>query len=196
MAIRMIVAMLVGTVLAFGWGAASWTSGLYDFAFRPFPGDTGAAIAAQVASSADRDGAFLYPSPPSAEGMTEQQAQLAQDAFLAEHRKGPLVMAIVRREGVDPMGPTVLAKGFAIEFFCTAMLAAIVGIAAKFGARTPDRLALALLVPLFAVLATHGVLWNFFHLPDSYALALFIDGLVGWTLAAVPCALIIKPTRS
>jgi hypothetical protein len=70
MAIRMIVAMLVGTVLAFGWGAASWTSGLYDFAFRPFPGDTGAAIAAQVASSADRDGAFLYPSPPSAEGMT------------------------------------------------------------------------------------------------------------------------------
>ena len=196
MAIRMIVAMVVGTVLAFGWGAFSWTSGMYDFAFRPMPGGTGASVAAQMSASADRDGAYLHPAPPVTAGMTPQQAELAQDAFLAEHRKGPLLMVVLRREGVDPMSPTVLAKGFAIEFFCTALLAAIVGIAAKFGARTQDRLALALLVPGFAVLATHGVLWNFFHLPDAYALALFVDGLVAWMLAGLACALIIKPTKA
>lgn len=190
---RMIVAMVVGTVLVFGWGAVSWTSGLYDFAFRPMPPALAASFPAQLASAADRDGAFLAPPPPDTAAMTAQQAELAQQAYLEDHRRGPLVMAIVRREGVDPMSPTVLAKGFAIEFFCTALLAAVVGIAAKFGARTQDRLAVGLAVPAFAVLATHGVLWNFFHLPDTYAIALFVDGLVGWSLAGVACALIIRP---
>ena len=190
---RMIVAMVVGTVLVFGWGAVSWTSGLYDFAFRPMPPALAASFPAQLAASADRDAAYLSPAPPDTSGMTDQQAGLAQQAYLEDHRRGPLVMAIVRREGVDPMSPTVLAKGFAIEFFCTALLAAVVGIAAKFGARTQDRLAVGLAVPAFAVLATHGVLWNFFHLPDAYALALFVDGLIGWSLAGVACALIIRP---
>ena len=190
---RMIVAMIVGTVLAFGWGAVSWTSGLYDFAFRPMPASLAASFPAQLASAADRDGAYLAPPMPDTAGMSAQQAELARQSWLEEHRRGPLVMAIVRREGLDPMSPTVLAKGFAIELFCTAMLAAVVAIAAKFGARTQDRLAVGLVVPAFAVLATHGVLWNFFHLPDAYALALFVDGLVGWSLAGVACALIIRP---
>jgi hypothetical protein len=87
-------------------------------------------------------------------------------------------------------------RGFAIELFATALLAAVFGIAAKFGARPQDRLAMALLVPLFAVLATHGVIWNFFHLPDGYSIALFVDGLVTWVVAAIPCAVIIRPSRS
>jgi hypothetical protein len=190
---RMIVAMIVGTVLVFGWGAMSWTTGMYDFAFRPMPPALASTLPAQLASAADRDGAFLAPAPPDTAGMTAQQSELAMQAFLEEHRRGPLVMAIVRRDGTDPMSPTVLVKGFLIELFCTAMLAAVVGIAAKFGARTQDRLAIGLVVPAFAVLATHGVLWNFFHLPDAYALALFVDGLVGWSLAGIACALIIRP---
>jgi hypothetical protein len=194
MAIRILVATVVGAVLAFGWGAFSWTSGLYDFAFRPMPG--GVDSCAPLAAAVPEDGAYVYPCPPVLQGMTPQQAAIAEDAFLAEHRSGPLVMAIVRKKGVDPMSPTVLVRGFAIELFSAGLLAAVFGIAAKFGARPQDRLAMALLVPLFAVLGTHGVLWNFFHLPDGYSIALFVDGLVAWSLAGVACAAIIRPSRS
>ena len=199
MAIRMIVAMLVGTVLAFGWGAVSWTSGMWDFAFRPMPGGsavaTGEAVSAVMAGASDRDAAYIHPSPPDVASMGAQQAALSREAYLEEHRRGPLLMVLVRNQGVDPSGPTVLLKGFLIELFCTALLAAIIGTACKFGARLQDRLALGVLVPAFAVLSTHGVLWNFMHLPDAYALALFLDGMAAWTLAGIACAIIIRPGK-
>ena len=191
---RMLLAILIGTVLAFSWGAVSWTSGMYGSAIRPMPG--GADVAARIAGAVDEDGAYYHPSPPDTSGMTEQQSTIAMDAFLAEHRKGPLVMAIVRREGVDPMSPTILARGFAIELFATSMLAAIVAVAAKFGARLRERLAVVFLATGFAMLGSHGVLWNFFHLPDAYSIALFVDGTVTWLLAGLPCAILIRAQRN
>jgi hypothetical protein len=187
----MLIAILVGTVLAFGWGAVSWTSGMYDFAFKPLP--DGAAVAAGIDSSVTADGAYLYPAPPAASGLSPQQAAIANEAYVAEHRRGPLLMALVRREGVDPLSPTVLARGFVIELFGTGLLAAIIAVACKFGARTQDRLALAVAVPAFAMLSSHAVTWNFFHLPDLYSIVLFADGMVAWTLAGIACALIIRP---
>jgi hypothetical protein len=187
----MLIAILVGTVLAFGWGAVSWTSGMYDFAFKPLP--DGAAVAAGIDSSVTADGAYLYPAPPAASGLSPQQAAIANEAYVAEHRRGPLLMALVRREGVDPLSPTVLARGFVIELFGTGLLAAIIAVACKFGARTQDRLALAVAVPAFAMLSSHAVTWNFFHLPDLYSIVLFVDGMVAWTLAGIACALIIRP---
>ena len=41
----MLIAIVVGTVLAFGWGAVSWTTGIYDFAIKPLPGGDGLAAA-------------------------------------------------------------------------------------------------------------------------------------------------------
>ena len=194
MAARFLVAILVGTVLAFAWGAFSWTSGIYDFAFRPMPG--GGDAAARMAAGVEEDGAFIHPSPPATEGLGARQAELAAQAYMEEHRRGPLVMVLVRREGVDAAGPTVLARGFVIELFCTSLLAAIVALACRLGARRRERIALAIVVPAFAMIATHGVLWNFLHLPAGYSMALFVDGFVAWTLAGLACALIIRPGRA
>lgn len=191
MAIRLLVATLAGAALAFGWGALAWTSDLYGFAVRPLPGS--AAIAAQVAAVAEGDGAFMHPAPPDVSGLDARQAAIAQGAYLEEHRRGPLMMVLLRGEGADPMSPTVLAKGFAIEFFAAGLLAAVIGVACRMGARLRERMALAFAVPMFAMLASHGVQWNFFHLPDAYSIAVFADGLVSWTLAGIACALIVRP---
>ncbi|MFZ4466960.1 MAG: hypothetical protein ACOYO7_07875 [Phycisphaerales bacterium] len=191
---RVLIAILVGTVLAFGWGAVSWTSGLYDAAFKPLPG--GGEIAAQIdAATAGGDGAFIHPAPPQVADLNDQQRAIAQDAYAAEHRKGPLVMALVRRQGVDPMSANVLVRGFVLEFFCVSLLAAVMALAARYGMRVQHRLVLAVFIPLFAVMGTHAVDWNFLHLPDGYAIALFVDGLVAWLLAGVACALIISPRK-
>ena len=189
----MLVAIVVGTVLSFSWGAFSWTSGMYDFAMKPLP--SGEALAATLESAAATDGAYIYPAPPVTTGMTAQQSTIATNAFLEEHRNGPLILVLLRRDGVDAMSPTVLARGFMIEFFGTALLAAIIAVACKFGARLQDRLALGIAVPAFAMLSSHAVVWNFFHLPDSFSMVLFLDGMVAWSLSGIACALIIKPTK-
>ena len=193
MSTRMLVAIVVGTVLAFGWGAVSWTTGIYDFAIKPLPGGDGLAATFESASAAD--GAYIYPAPPATAVMTGQQSAIATNAFREEHRKGPLMLVLLRREGVDPMSPTVLVRGFMIELFGTALLAAIIAVACKFGARLQDRLALGIVVPAFAMLSSHAVVWNFFHLPDSFSMVLFVDGMIAWTLAGLACALIIKPAK-
>lgn len=194
MGARFLVAILVGTVLSFAWGAFSWTSGIYDFAFRPMPG--GGDAAARLVAGIDEDGAYIHPSPPATAGLNAQQAELAGQAYLEEHRRGPLVMALVRRQGVDAAGPTVLARGFVIELFCTSLLAAVIALACRFKARRRERVALAIIVPAFAMVATHGVLWNFLHLPAEYSMALFFDGFVAWTLAGLACAVIIRPSKA
>jgi len=191
---RVLTAIIVGTVLAFGWGAISWTSGIYGSAFKPLPG--GGEIAARIDSAtAGGEGAFIHPAPPQVADLNDQQRAIAQDAYAAEHRKGPLVMALVRRQGVDPMSANVLVRGFVLEFFCVSLLAAVMALAARYGMRVQHRLLLAALIPLFAVMGTHAVDWNFLHLPDGYAIALFVDGLVAWLLAGVACALIIAPRK-
>ena len=193
MSIRMLIAIVVGTVLAFGWGAVSWTTGIYDFAIKPLPGGDGLAATFESASAAD--GAYIYPAPPATAVMTGQQSTIATNSYREEHRKGPLMLVLLRRQGVDPMSPTVLVRGFMIEFFGTALLAAIIAVACKFGARLQDRLALGIVVPAFAMLSSHAVVWNFFHLPDSFSMVLFIDGMIAWTLSGLACALIIKPAK-
>jgi len=190
---RVLIAILVGTVLAFGWGAVSWTSGLYDAAFRPLPG--GSEVAARIDAATGSDGAFIHPAPPDTVGLDPQQAGIAREAYAVEHRKGPLVMVLVRRQGVDPMSANVLVRGFVLALFCVSLLAGIMALAARYGMRVQHRLALAFAVPLFAVMGTHAVDWNFLHLPDRYALALFVDGLVAWLLAGVACAIIIVPRK-
>jgi hypothetical protein len=127
--------------------------------------------------------------------MTGQQSTIATNSYREEHRKGPLMLVLMRRQGVDPMSPTVLVRGFMIEFFGTALLASIIAVACKFGARLQDRLALGIVVPAFAMLSSHAVVWNFFHLPDAFSMFLFIDGMIAWTLAGLACALIIKPAK-
>jgi len=191
---RVLTAIIVGTALAFGWGAISWTSGIYGSAFKPLPG--GGEIAARIdAATAGGEGAFIHPAPPQVADLNDQQRAIAEDAYAAEHRKGPLVMALVRRQGVDPMSANVLVRGFVLEFFCVSLLAAVMALAARYGMRVQHRLLLAALIPLFAVMGTHAVYWNFLHLPDGYAIALFVDGLVAWLLAGVACALIIAPRK-
>jgi hypothetical protein len=189
----MLIAIVVGTVLAFGWGAVSWTTGIYDFAIKPLPGGDGLAATFESASAAD--GAYIYPAPPATAVVTGQQSTIATNSYREEHRKGPLMLVLLRRQGVDPMSPTVLVRGFMIEFFGTGLLAAIIAVACKFGARLQDRLALGIVVPAFAMLSSHAVVWNFFHLPDSFSMVLFIDGMIAWTLAGLACALIIKPAK-
>ena len=193
MSIRMLIAIVVGTVLAFGWGAVSWTTGIYDSAIKPLPGGDGLAATFESASAAD--GAYIYPAPPATAVMTGQQSTIATNSYREEHRKGPLMLVLMRRQGVDPMSPTVLVRGFMIELFGTGLLAAIIAVACKFGARLQDRLALGIVVPAFAMLSSHAVVWNFFHLPDAFSMFLFIDGMIAWTLAGLACALIIKPAK-
>lgn len=49
---------------------------------------------------------------------------------------------------------------------------------------------------LFAGLTMTLPYWNWFELPDSYTIAQILDPFIGWTMAGLVIATIIKPPRA
>ncbi|MBL9141031.1 MAG: hypothetical protein JNK53_04120 [Phycisphaerae bacterium] len=198
MSLRILVAIVVATVLAFSWGGFAWTSGLYEgWAFRPLPQDSGPPndLSERLAGALRESGAYVYPGWPVTEGVSEQQAKLAMASWEAQREAGPQMMVLVNHQGIAASGDMTMARGFVLEFFTSAIIAVVIAIAAKFGAHAQDRIAIAFAMAAFAVCAGPAVQWNFLHLPDSYALAMGIDTFMAWLLAGLACALIIRPLK-
>lgn len=192
MPLRILIATLVATLFAFAWGAFAWSTNLYGgWAFRALP--QGEAFAAHMGATLAEDGAYVFPHMPDTTGMTEQQAAIATAAADAQFEAGAHIMVLMRHQPASSGTDLTLVKGFLLEFFTSAVVAAVIAIAAKFGARLQDRIAIAFGLAVFAVCASPILHWNFFHLPDNYALAIGIDTFVPWLLAGIACALIIRP---
>jgi hypothetical protein len=124
---------------------------------------------------------------------TAAEREAVMNRRTERHKTGPLGVVLYRPQGADPMDWTVLARGFGIEFVgCPA--AGPVGVDASAGGvsgparRVPDGRAVrdrrdppdSMELSLF---------------PDAYVLALMIDGMVGWSLAGIAIAAIVKAPR-
>lgn len=195
MKVRILGAVVVAAVLAFGWGAVAWPIGSFymGWAFKPMPQPE--QVASHLEPLIQEDGAYFYPPMPETKAGDAATADLVRQSWRAQTEKGPIMLLLVRQHGFDPDDITLVLRGFVLDFFTAAIVAGIMAIACKFGVHTPDRIALAIFLAFFAVLAGGGTMWNFFHLPDNYALAVAIDTFVSWLLAGVACAVIIRPRQ-
>lgn len=185
--VRMLIASMVAATAVFLWGAAAWMGGLWDWGVRDMPIDGGVNIL--LSGGLDESGAYAFPPRPVEDG-TETDATKASNLETWERkcRGGPLGMVLVRVEGGEPMDGKVLARGFAIEWAASLMLAILATLVrGGFG----RRLLAGTVATLFAVAATHGVSWNFLFFPDTYSAAMALDSLISWMIAATICAAIV-----
>lgn len=194
MRLRILTAIAASAILAFIWGGAAWTSGLYHgWAFRSLP--QGEGLPALIAGQAGEDGAYVYPPWQVEADDNPQRAALAEEQLRAQRERGPQMLVLVRHQGLSASGDLTLLKGFALELFACTIIAGIMAIAAKWGMPVQDRLAIAFAIAGFAMCSTPALQWNFWHLPDTYGLATALDSFVTWLIAAVTCALIIRPLK-
>jgi hypothetical protein len=194
MRVRIIVAIVVSAVLAFGWGALAWSTGLYEgWAFRSLPQGDG--LPERIAAQAGEDGAYVFPPWRMEPDDNPQRAAVALEQARSQRERGPHIMVLVRHQPVPAAGDLTLVKGFALELFVCAILAGVMAIAAKWGMPVQDRLAIAFAFAAFAMCSTPAVQWNFWHLPDTFGLATAADAFVTWLVAGVTCALIIRPLK-
>ncbi len=178
---RLLIATLAGAVVAFFWGFVSWEL-LPWHKMDTFTDD--AAVAQSIAENAPSHGLYVLPrhgeKGPDADAITE----------------GPFVYAIVRPGKLD--SPWKMSTPM-IGSFCINLLGALIVAIAIHRIRATRYISRASVGPamgLFAGLTMTLPYWNWFELPDSHALAQILDPFIGWTIAGLVIAAIIKTPKA
>lgn len=191
---RLIIGAAVAAVLVFFWGFLAW-AGLHlykDWAFRGLSNES--VFVSAMETGDHQSGAYFVPWVEHADTMTEAESKAAMETWVAKHKSGPLALVIYNAQGADPESPVMLARGFAITFFAALLLGVVVRHA---GCKSyVGRVLVAVTAVLFAITITHGIMWNYFHLPLNYTQAMMIDGTVGWAIGSLVLAAFIKPAHT
>jgi hypothetical protein len=193
MPMRFLLSSVVGAVLLFAWGGFAWAGGLYNRFMLPMPG--GDAVVQVIESAAPRSGMYIHPPQADLENAaTLTDVEREQKARQERFRKGPIIMMALTKGPQDPDDPRMLVRGFLIEFFATAMLVAVIGLAGSGHGRLRRFLALQAMVA-FMVLSTHMISWAFMFAPNDWTAVLVFDSWVGLTLAGLPAVFLMRGMR-
>ncbi|MBN8248461.1 MAG: hypothetical protein J0L84_13595 [Verrucomicrobia bacterium] len=173
---RIVLGSFLAALVIFVFGAAFWTCPIpYAYVEKASAGDV--ELGQLLRNALPNDGLYLV---PSAAGGSE--------AAMALHRQGPVATIHYRRDGTEPMAPSMLISGFFHGWVTTFLLAVLLHLAAR--PRFGERL---LLVALAGIAITNytvlggGIYW--FHpwpwlvLNAAYDATTFL--IVGLVLAAI-----------
>ena len=190
---RVIIGAIVGAVVIFLWGMSAWmVLGIHDGTINSFPESE--QVAQYFREMPIESGAYMYPGIDEMKpGMSAEEQKAAREAMSEKHRKGPIFMIHIQKEGLEPMPPDMMGRGLAINFVAAFIASLLLWMAA-----CKYYLQRVLFVSLFAVFATtisHVNLWNWMLAPQDYTIAFVIDVVIGWTIAGVVIAAIVKPPK-
>jgi hypothetical protein len=125
--------------------------------------------------------------------MSKSQSQEEMEAHAAKVAKGPYGFMVIYPNGRD----VALAKRLPIEFgtnVVCALLAAILVSLLRPGFMV--RVACVTLVGILASIMTLVPYWNWYGFPTDFTLAQIAENAVGWFLAGLVLALIVRPARN
>jgi hypothetical protein len=190
---RLLLAGLAGGAVLFVWDAVSRTvlpwpdRGLKQFSHEWVVADA-------VTRFARGPGMYALPHPTYEDPVLSDTMNRA----LAErsrrlYRTGPVVFASARF-ACGPPPPAQWAKSFLIQVLAALPVAWLLGrlAPAGFGARWSAVLVFA----LAACAAVHLPYWNWWNFSTRHTAVTVADALIGWGLAGLPLAAIVRPRTS
>jgi hypothetical protein len=143
-------------------------------------------LATAVKASVPKPGLYYLP------GMDKSKPQSeAMDAHVKNVAKGPYGLMVLYPNGRDISMAMRLPIEFGTNVVC-ALLAAIVVSQLKPGFIV--RVACVTLFGLLAAIMTAVPFWNWYGFPTDFTLAQIVEHTVGWLLAGIALAAIVRPS--
>jgi len=130
-----------------------------------------------------------------APGGEEADMSDPDSEFSKRHNAGPIYVLVYQKEGAPVMGPKVLLGGFLIDLLAASLVACMLQCAAG-GCCCNGYLARVGFVAgfgVFVALVGHLSYLNWMSFPLGYTIVFCVDVIVGWTLAGLAIAAVIKP---
>ena len=186
---QLLLGALVGGIILFVWGWISWTIlPIHASSIRNINNEE--AVISAMHINMDQKGVYVFPAMPAV------QDQTLQDEYLQKYQQGPVGMIIYDPEGSEPMMPNQMIVGLIISmiasYFAGWFLSRSTAVASSYFARVTY----CGMLGVFVSLVSHLVNWNWMGYPLDYTTAWIMDAVIGWLLAGLGIAAIIKTPKA
>lgn len=184
---RYLSGSLLGAVGLFVGGMVFWTVLPLSFSVMhavPKP----KAVVKTLQTHLPKSGVYLYPMP------SEREGKDAERLFLARHKAGPLVMMFYRKEGLDPMQPSVFVLGILQQLVSALLVGLLLWMALPRLTSFEKRYGFVVLLGIFASVWVDLSAPIWFHQPWDYHLFNALSRVGSWMLAAIPLAWLLRPS--
>jgi hypothetical protein len=185
---RILLAGLLGGIIAFVWSAIVHMVPLTSQMGLSMMGDKEDAVLAALKSNLTQDGLYFFPGMDMTKEMTKEQT----DAWTAKYKAGPSGLLLYHPNGGEPMEPKQLVIEFLSTILC-ALIAAFI-LSSTVGALM-CRATMVAMMGLFSWLAINISQWNWYGYPFNFIALDAIDQVLGWLLAGLLMAKLIKPAN-
>lgn len=191
--IRLIVGAVLSAVVLFAWGFVFWYSSGIMYRFM-HPVTDEAEVTQVLQKNIPESGAYIipFPEPDAMSGANREKAA----ALLSSRLKGPIVEIAYRKEGLDPTSPNELVAGFC-HYLAASLLAGVLLVLAQPGLqRYLARVLFVTVLGVFACVAIAFARPIWFHHPWPAVLYESGYNAIGWLLAGLVMALVIRPPKA
>lgn len=184
---RVILAAVVGAVIYYVWQMMAWmVLPIHGPTIAALPDEN--AVRALMTSQDLETGVYVIPY-----GEGESWAD-PESEFQQNHRAGPLFSIYYTKDGSDPMPPQLMLMGFlndlAAAFVVSWMLLCATGCCKSYFSRVLYVAGFGVFLALMAHMSY--MIWMRF--PQDYTMMFVVDVVVGWFLAGLGIAAIVKPS--
>jgi hypothetical protein len=183
--VRRVLAVLLAAVVLFVYQFSSWMFlGLHDGTLAAIPDE--AAVAELLKSKNLQTMVYVYPWMQQADGQLDE-------AGMARHRQGPVFSIFYQAHGGEPMSPQVMGIGFGINVVAALIAVVLTSLTLPSCPRYWQRLLVVTSLGVFEAVFAHFAMWNWMWFPWAYVQAMMLDGVIGWMLAGLVIAALVRP---
>jgi hypothetical protein len=183
---RILIGGVVAGIVIFFWGfVAHMLLPLGELGLRSIPKEED--LTAAIKKEVREPGLYLVPG----RDMSKSLSQEEMEAYTAKFTKGPYGFMVIYPDGRDVSISKRLPIELGTNVVC-ALLAAILVSQLRPGFSV--RVASVTLVGILASIMTLVPYWNWYGFPTDFTLAQIVEKTVGWLLAGIVLALIVRPS--
>ena len=188
-----LLAALLGGLLLSGWNYVSWeVLGFHQPVLAPTAHED--MVFKALEANLEESGAYLLPRRPNTANLNSASKAEKLGEWKTRRRQGPGVFMFYSKKGVDPDDLTLYVRDLAVNVMSCLLLVVLLvtlqqGLPGLFGRM--------MLVMLAGALTTvpHWMNLIWFNAPLEFAIVASLDTLIGWFLASIVIAPLVKPFR-
>jgi len=190
---RLAVAGILAGILVFLWSFFSHTFlGISESAMKTIPNEP--AVISAMASNIKESGFYFFPgSGMEAEKAPKEQQVAAMQKADAEYKTLPHGILIVRQpDGGSLPFVKLLVSELVTNILCGLLVALLLSMTASSLGSAMSKIVFVAMLGLFASVSIDASYWIWYEFPGRYLVGSLIDSTVGWALAGVLFAVLMR----